>query len=144
MLCETLSTRQWRSEIPQRWDTKCALWLPVYILGGPGPCSRKRNPAITLGSGKKEPRVERPRHLELMGQGARDMNAAQSNNSKDLQRMPLEDSAEHWLTLSVSKLPEPGKPFERKQAQHSLWLRNSVCSHHPDWKTSRCMGHCAG
>lgn len=102
------------------------------------------SPAITLGSGKKEPRVERPRHLELMGQGARDMNAAQSNNSKDLQRMPLEDSAEHWLTLSVSKLPEPGKPFERKQAQHSLWLRNSVCSHHPDWKTSRCMGHCAG
>lgn len=81
----------------------------------------------------------RPWQLEFRGQSTRHEVAAQKENSRDLQRILLEDSGEcgpvyanEEIYLKLGK--EPSKRIRENNARCSHRARNNDCLHQPDWK----------
>lgn len=80
-------------------NTRWALWLtslhpwvsrPLFKEDKP-----RWSPVITLGSEKK-PKSRKTKASGAHGQSAREVRAGQTENARDLQRLPLVDSAEKW------------------------------------------------
>lgn len=70
------------------------------------------------------------------------MGKLQREDSRDLQRDPVEHTGQH---LHVSTFPKLGKELPKRirgnRTQHSQRAGKSTCFHQLDWKTSRLMEH---
>lgn len=81
----------------------------------------------------------RPWQLEFRGQSTRDEIAAQKENSRDLQRVLLEDSGECGQAYAYEEMylklgKESSKRIRENNARCSHRDRSNDCLHQPDWK----------
>lgn len=98
---------------------------PAYILECLGLRARRREPSHLIGSGKRA----ESRHLELPEQRTGEVRLTQSENSRDLQRVPLEYLAEHrYQHIHVSKLCGacPKTPFIANHCHQMIFLLSSM------------------